>query len=87
MRHDPNIVPAPIQESSPFYDDVILERGDYRIIVGKETRRYAKQFIVQKYTGGRYRNLSYHLNWDSIGLRHGAWLVTPDDHECVSAAP
>ena len=81
MRHDPNIVPAPIQESSPFYDDVILERGDYRIIVGKETRRYAKQFIVQKYTGGRYRNLSYHLNWDSIGLRHGAWLVNPDSSE------
>ena len=58
MRHDPQIAAASTQESSPFYDDVILERGDYRIIVGKETRRYAKQFIVQKLQGGSYRNLS-----------------------------
>ena len=81
MRHDPHIVAASTQESSPFYDAVILERGGYRIIVGKETSRYPKQFIVQKYTGGRYRNLSYHLNRDSIGLRHGAWLVNPDSSE------
>ena len=78
MRYDPSIVAASTQESSPFYDDVILERGDYRIIVGKDTSRYPKQFIVQKYTGGRYRNLSYHLNWESIAQRHGAWLSEPD---------
>ena len=81
MRHDPSIVAAPTQESSLLYDDVILERGDYRIIVGKETRRYAKQFIVQKLQGGSYRNLSYHLQWNSIGARHGAWLVNPDSSE------
>ena len=79
MRHDPHIVAASTQESSLLYDDVILERGNYRIIVGKETSRYPKQFIVQKFTGGRYRNLSYHLNWESIALRHEAWLVNPDD--------
>ena len=78
MRHDPSIVAASTQESSPFYDGVILEHGAYRIIVGKDTSRYPKQFIVQKYTGGRYRNLSYHLNWDSIALRHEAWLSEPD---------
>ena len=79
MKHDPQIAAASTQESSPFYDDIVLERGNYRIIVGKKTSRYPKQFIVQKYTGGRYRNLSYHVNWQSIGFRHGAWLVNPDD--------
>ena len=79
MKHDPHIAAASTQEGSLLYDDVILERGNYRIIVGKETSRYPKQFIVQKFTGGRYRNLSYHLNWESIALRHEAWLVYPDD--------
>ena len=79
MKHDPHIAAASTQEGSLLYDDVILERGDYRIIVGKETSRYPKQFIVQKFKGGRYRNLSYHVNWDSIGFRYGAWLVSPDD--------
>lgn len=78
MKHDPSIVAAPTQESSPFYDQVVLVSGDYRIIVGKDTSRYPKQYIVQKYTGGRYRNLSYHLHRDSIGERHGAWLVQAD---------
>ena len=81
MKHDPSIVAASTQESSPFYDCVILERGDYRIIVGKETRRYAKQFIVQKLQNGRYRNLSYHLDWNSIAFRYGAWLIKPDSRE------
>jgi hypothetical protein len=61
MKHDPHIAAASTQEGSLLYDDVILERGDYRIIVGNETRRCAKQFIVQKLQGGSYRNLSYHL--------------------------
>ena len=78
MKHEANFTVASTQESSPFYDDVILERGNYRIIRGKETSRYPKQFIVQKFKGGRYRNLTYHVNWDSIGFRHGAWLVNPD---------
>ena len=79
MKHNTDIVAASTQESSRFYDDVILERGNYRIIRGKDSSRYPKQFIVQKFKGGRYRNLTYHVNWDSIGLRHGAWLVNPDD--------
>ena len=78
MKHDPNFTVASTQESSPFYDDIVLERGNYRIIRGKDSSRYPKQFIVQKYTGGRYRNLTYHVNWDSIGFRHGAWLVNPN---------
>ena len=79
MKHDPNFTVASTQETLPFYDDVILERGNYRIIRGKDSSRYPKQFIVQKYTGGRYRNLTYHVNWESIGFRHGSWLVNPDD--------
>jgi len=79
MKHEAKFDAASTQGSSPFYDEVILERGDYRIIVGKETSRYPKQFIVQKFKGGRYRNLTYHVNWDSIGLRHGSWLVNPYD--------
>ena len=79
MKHNPNIIAASTQESSPFYDDVILLRDNYRIIRGKETQRYPKQFIVQKFKGGRYRNLTYHVNWESIGSRHGSWLVNPDD--------
>jgi hypothetical protein len=81
MKHDPNFTAILTQESSPFYDDVILERGNYRIIRGKDSSRYPKQFIVQKFKGGRYRNLTYHVNWDSIGFRHGVWLVNPDDPE------
>ena len=49
MKHEANFTAASTQECSPFYDEVILERGDYRIIVGKETSRYPKQFIVQKF--------------------------------------
>ena len=79
MKHDPNFTVASTQESSPFYDDIVLERGNYRIIRGKDSSRYPKQFIVQKFKGGRYRNLTYHLNWESIGFRHGSWLVNPDD--------
>ena len=37
MKHDPSIVAASTQESSPFYDDIVLERGNYRISVGKDT--------------------------------------------------
>ena len=62
MKHNPDIVAASTQESSPFYDDVILVRDNYRIIRSKETSRYPKQFIVQKFKGGRYRNLTYHMN-------------------------
>jgi hypothetical protein len=79
MKHETNFTPASTQESSPFYDDIVLERGNYRIIRGKESSRYPKQFIVQKFAGGRYRNLTYHVNWDSIGFRHGSWLVNPDE--------
>ncbi len=79
MKHDPSFVVVSKQESSPFYDEVVIVRGDYRIIMGKDTSRYPKQYIVQKYTGGRYRNLSYHLNWDSIEQRHEAWLVQSGD--------
>ena len=81
MKHDPSIVAVPTQESSPIYDEVVLVSGDYRIIIGKETRRYAKQYIVQKLQGGSYRNLSDHLEWNSIGSRYGAWLVNPDTRE------
>ncbi len=81
MKHNPDIVAASTQESSPFYDDVILVRDNYRIIRSKETSRYPKQFIVQKFKGGRYRNLTYHVNWENIGFRHGAWLVNPDHPE------
>ncbi|MBF9021773.1 hypothetical protein FZCC0069_01240 [Rhodobacterales bacterium FZCC0069] len=79
MKHEANFTATSTQESSAFYDDVILECSDYRIIRGKDSSRYPKQFIVQKFKGGRYRNLTYHVNWDSIGFRHGAWLVNPDD--------
>ena len=79
MKHEANFEAAPMQESLQFYDDVILERGNYRIIRGKDSSRYPRQFIVQKFKGGRYRNLTYHMNWESIGSRHGAWLVNPDD--------
>jgi hypothetical protein len=79
MKHEANFTVASTQESSPLYDDIVLERGNYRIIRGKDSSRYPKQFIVQKFKGGRYRNLTYHVNWDSIGLRHGSWLVNPDD--------
>lgn len=79
MKHDPSFTVASTQESSPFYDDIVLERGNYRIIRGKDSSRYPKQFIVQKFKGGRYRNLTYHVNWESIGFRHGSWLVNPDD--------
>ena len=81
MKHEANFESAPMQESSPFYHDVILERGNYRIIRGKDSSRYPRQFIVQKFKSGRYRNLTYHVNWESIGLRHGSWLVNPDDPE------
>ena len=81
MKHEANFEASSTQESSIFYDDVILERGNYRIIRGKDSSRYPKQFIVQKYKGGRYRNLSYHVDWQSIGFRHGSWLVNPDDPE------
>ena len=74
MKHDPNLHDASTQESSVFYDDVILERGNYRIIRGRETRCYAGQYIVQRLEGENWRNLSYHLSWDSIEVRHGAWL-------------
>jgi len=79
MKHEAHFEAASTQESSPFYDDIVLERGNYRIIRGKDSSRYPKQYIVQKYKGGRYRNLTYHMNWDSIGLRHGSWLVNPDE--------
>ena len=79
MKHEANFEAASTQEGSVFYGDVILERGNYRIIRGKDSSRYPKQFIVQKFKGGRYRNLTYHVNWESISFRHGAWLVTPDD--------
>jgi hypothetical protein len=79
MKHEANFTAAPTQESSPFYDGIVLERGNYRIIRGRDSSRYPKQFIVQKFKGGRYRNLTYHMNWDSIGLRHGSWLVNPDE--------
>ena len=79
MKHDPNFTAPSSQESSPFYKGIVLERGNYRIIRGKDSSRYPKQFIVQKFKGGRYRNLTYHVNWDSIGSRHGTWLVNPDD--------
>ena len=79
MKHETNFTAASTQESSPFYDDIVLERGNYRIIRGKDSSRYPKQFIVQKFKGGKYRNLTYHVNWDSIGFRHGAWLVNPDE--------
>ncbi len=79
MKHEAKFDAASTQESSIFYDDIVMERGDYRIIRGKDSSRYPKQFIVQKFKGGRYRNLSYHVNWQSIGFRYGAWLVNPDD--------
>ena len=79
MKHDPNFTAASTQESSPFYGDIVLERGNYRIIRGKDSSRYPKQFIVQKFKGGRYRSLTYHVNWESIGFRHGSWLVNPDE--------
>ena len=47
MKHEANFTAASTQENSPFYDDVILERGNYRIIRGKVSSRYPKQFIVQ----------------------------------------
>ena len=47
MKHDPNFTAASTKEGSVFYDDVILERGNYRIIRGKDSSRYPKQFIVQ----------------------------------------
>ena len=79
MKYEASLEASSTQESSIFYDDVILERGNYRIIRGKDSSRYPKQFIVQKFKGGRYRSLTYHVNWESIGFRHGAWLVNPDD--------
>ena len=47
MKHEANFTAASTQESSPFYDDIVLERGNYRIIRGKDSSRYPKQFIVQ----------------------------------------
>ena len=44
-----------------------------------ENRRCAKQLVVQKLHNYAYRNLTYHVQWESIGSRHGAWLVYPDD--------
>ena len=78
MKHEANFEASSTQESSPFYNDIVLQRGNYRIIRGKETRRYAEQYIVQKLQGGCYRTLSYHLEWQSVASRHGAWLVNPE---------
>ena len=39
---------ASTQESSPFYDDVLLIKGNLRVICGKETRCYAERYIVQR---------------------------------------
>ncbi len=78
MKHEANFEAASTQEGSVFYDDVILECGNYRIIRGRETRCYAEQYIVQRLEGEKWRNLSYHQNWDSIGFRHGACLVIYD---------
>ena len=47
MKHEANFTAASTQESSPFYDGVILERGNYPIIRGKDSLCYPKQFIVQ----------------------------------------
>ena len=78
MKHEANFEAASTHEGSPYYHDVILERNGYRIIRGRETRDYAKQWIVQKRQSDRYRNISYHLDWRSIGRVHGAWLINPD---------
>lgn len=70
MKHEANFAGTSTQESSPFYDDVILERGNYRIIRGRETRCYAKHYIVQRLEGEKWRNLSYHLGWRSIAGKY-----------------
>ena len=70
MKHQANFEAASPQETSPSYDDVLLIKGNYRVIRGKETRRYAGQYIVQRLEGGKWRNLSHHLEWDSIEVRH-----------------
>jgi hypothetical protein len=74
MKYEANFTAASTQETSPFYNDVLLIKGHYRVIRGKETRRYAGQYIVQRLEGEKWRNLSYHLDWRSIELRYGAWL-------------
>lgn len=78
MKHEANFELASTHECSPYYHDVILERNGYRIIKGRETRRYAEQYIVQRSEGKKWRNLSYHVHWNSIGFRHGACLVICD---------
>lgn len=52
MKHQANFEAASPQETSPSYDDVLLIKGNYRVIRGKETRRYAEQYIVQRLEGG-----------------------------------
>ncbi len=78
MKHEANFEAESVHECSPYYHDVILERNGYRIIRGRETRDYAKQWIVQRRQGHGYRSISYHLDWHSIGKVHGPWLINPD---------
>ena len=84
MKHEANFEASSTQETSPFYDDVLLIKGNYRVIRGKETRRYAEQYIVQRLEGDKWRNLSRHLDWRSIELRYGAWFG--EDCGCYSRA-
>lgn len=58
------------KETSPDYEDVVFVKDNYRVINGRQTKRYHKQYIVQRFEGGRYRNLTYHLNWNSISVRY-----------------
>ena len=51
MKHEANFTAASTQECSPFYDDIVLERENYRIIRGKETRRYLEQCTIQRLEG------------------------------------
>jgi len=52
MKHEANFEASSTQETSPSYDDVLLIKGNYRVIRGKETRRYAGQYIVQRLQDG-----------------------------------
>jgi hypothetical protein len=58
------------QESSKDYESVVFTKDNYRVIIGRESSRYHKQYVVQKFKGGRYRNLSYHYSFDSIPTRY-----------------
>jgi hypothetical protein len=68
------------QESDENYDGVISREGDLRIVNCRDDI----QWIVQRLTGGRWRNKSFHRTRRSLIQRYGPLemiLALPEHHD------